>query len=193
MRIGCPSSTVDSRTTRRASSPTSVGLRWGCNLPRSIRSRSRRSSIRRFILRPLCSITWYRLSFSSSVRCRSSSRRIVCIAPMMPASGPFRSCETACNSVSFTSFISRRSLERSASTSTRSHCASMIERSVSSSIANARNTANRTIAFQYGTGSVCSVAGRRQHVGDECRRSWPPRPSPSPIDGPGSTSPARSA
>ena len=51
--------------------------------------------------------------------------------------------------------------------STRSHCASMIERSVSSSIAKARNTANRTIAFQYGTGPVPAAA-------------WTARPSTMP-------------
>ena len=35
----------------------------------------------------------------------------------------------------------------------------MIDRSVSSSIAAARKTANRTMPFQYGTGSVVLVEG----------------------------------
>ena len=126
----------------------SVGLRCGSSLPRSIRSRSRRSSIRRFILRPLCSITSYRLVRSSSVRWSSGSRRIVCIAPRMPASGLLRSWDTACRSVSFASLSSRRPVERSSSFSTRDHWSSMIARRVSRSIANAMNTANWIKPFQ---------------------------------------------
>ena len=75
------------------------------------------------------------------------------MAPMMPASGPLRSCDTAWSSVSLTSFISRSPLDTSCSRSTRSRWATRVSFSVASSTANAMNTAKRPSAFQYGTRS----------------------------------------
>ena len=154
-RIGCDSIPGSSRATRRASSLTSVGARSGWMCPRSSRSRSSRSSTRRFIFLPPCSIMSSIVERSSSVSPICSARCRVWTDPRIPASGPFRSCETACRSVSFTSFSSRRPLVTAASRSRWSHWAAMIRRRVPSRTATERNAANRKIAFHHGSRSYC--------------------------------------
>ena len=91
------------------------------------------------------------------------------------------------SSVSFTSFISRRSLERSASCSNSPHCASMIERNVSSSIAAARKTANRTMPSSTAPDPWCGSRAKtaRRYVRGRSRRDDDGDRPPSTTEVPG--------
>ena len=103
---------------------------------------------------PACSMTPYRSSISASVSPRSPARRIVCIAPRIPARGPFRSCATACSRVSFRSFCCRRSPVRTSSSARSSPifapCRSIDSFRAESSQTVSMKTHSQTTAFHDG-------------------------------------------